>query len=181
MVLSSSGSNFLFPVTRSKKIVTESLLRFHLVPETTALITITQLREVLKVDPRRIVPIPKLPPWLVGVYNWRGEILWVVDLGGFLGLTPLSEQSLEGTTLPLLVLKDEANQAAKSKTLGVIVKQVQGISRIDPHEIQSPPESTFTPELGKVLRGYALSQEGEMLMVLSAAAIFAQMPNASDQ
>lgn len=174
---SSSNPNLLFPVADSEKNPTESLIRFHLIPETTALLTISKLSEVLKVNPRQIVPIPKLASWVMGVYNWRGEILWVVDLGGLLGLTPLSEQSIATSRLPLLVLREQ-DDTGNPQTLGLIVNEVQGISRINPDEIQSPPETTFTPELSRVLRGYWLNPEGEMLMVLSASAIFAQMqPN----
>ena len=180
MVSSSSNPNYLFPTTNSAQTITESLIRFHLVPETTGLLTISQLSEVLKVDTRQLVPLPKLPSWVMGIYNWRGEILWVVDLGGLVGLTPLPEQSLVTTRLPLLVLRTE-DGAGNRKTLGLIVTEVEGISRIDPNSIQSPPETTFTAELSRVLRGYSLTSDGEMLMVLSAEAIFAQMPNNSDQ
>ncbi|AFZ44968.1 CheW protein [Halothece sp. PCC 7418] len=173
---SSSNSNYLFPTTDSEQTSTESLIRFHLVPETTALLTISQLSEVLKVETRQLVPLPKLPSWVMGLYNWRGEILWVVDLGGLVGLTPLPEQPLATTRLPLLVLRTK-DETGKQKNLGLIVENVEGITRIDPNSIQSPPESTFTPELSRVLRGYSLTSDGEMLMVLSAEAIFAQMPN----
>lgn len=176
MVNSSSLPNYLFPVTDRETSTRESLLRFNLVPDTTALLNIAQLSEVLKVNTRTIIPIPKLPPWVMGVYNWRGEILWIADLGGLVGLTPLSEQSLVTTTLPLLVLRQE-DTAGNRQHLGLIVKEVEGITRIDPNRIQSPPESTFTAELSRILRGYWLDPEGAMLMVLSANAIFAQMPN----
>jgi len=173
---SSSNPNYLFPTTESEQARTESLIRFHLVPETTALLTISQLSEVLKIDLRQLVPLPKLPSWVMGLYNWRGEILWMVDLGGLVGLTPLPEQLLTTTRLPLLVLRTE-DEAENRKNLGLIVENVEGITRIDPNSIQSPPETTFTPELSRVLRGYSLTADGEMLMVLSAEAIFAQMPN----
>lgn len=177
MASSFSPSNSLFPVANSQKTATESLIRFHLVPKTTGLFNIAQLREVLKVSISQIIPIPKLPFWVMGIYNWRGEILWVVDLGGLLGLTPLSEQPLTQTRLPLLVLRDENTE----KTVGLIVNSVEGITRLDPNEIQSPPETTFTPELSRVLRGYWLNPEGEMLMALSTPAIFEQLPRNTDQ
>ncbi len=180
MVSSSFDPNYLFPVADGEKTATESLLQFHLVPDTTALISISQLSEVLKVDLRDIVPIPQLPPWVMGIYNWRGEILWIIDLGGCVGLTPLSEQSLVSRKFPLVVLRQE-DYSGNLQTLGLLVKAVEGITPIDPYGIQSPPETTFTPELSRVLRGYWLNSAGEMLMVLSGTAIFEQMPNNSDQ
>ncbi len=178
-MVSSSQPNYLFPVTDSETTTAnESLLRFHLVPDTTALLTISQLSEVLKVNTRQIVPIPKLPSWVMGIYNWRGEMLWMVDLGGLVGLTPLPEQSLVTTNLPLLVLRQE-DEVGNRQTLGLMVNQVEGITRLDANAIQSPPESTLTAELAQVLRGYWLNPEGEMLMVLSGAAIFEQMPQST--
>lgn len=175
MASSSSPSNSLFPVVTREKTATESLLRFHLGQDTTALLSISELREVLKINPRDLVPIPKLPPWVMGVYNWRGEILWTVDLGGLVGLTPLAEQSSVTQKFPLLVLRQE-DSAGSQRTLGLLVNTVEGITTIDPSGIQSPPETTFTAELSRVLRGYWLNSAGEMLMVLSGTAIFEQMP-----
>ncbi len=66
----------------------EQFLRFHLVPDTTLMLSITQLTEVLTIPVGQIIPIPHMPAWVMGVYNWRGEILWMVDLGQLVGLTP---------------------------------------------------------------------------------------------
>jgi len=170
-----SSSFSLFPVVNQEKTATESLLRFHLGQDTTALISISQLSEVLKVNLREIVPIPQLPPWVRGIYNWRGEILWTVDLGGLVGLTPLAEKSSVTQKFPLLVLRQK-DSAGNQQILGLLVNTVEGITTINPSEIQSPPETIFTAELSRVLRGYWLNSAGEMLMVLSGTAIFEQMP-----
>jgi len=58
----------------------QQFLRFHLVPDTTALLPVRQMSEVLTVPIAQVVPIPHTPAWVMGVYNWRGEILWLVDL-----------------------------------------------------------------------------------------------------
>lgn len=181
MVSSSSSQlnpSLLFPVADAEQTATDQFLRFHLVPKTTGLLSVSQLSEVLTVNTRQVIPIPKLPPCVMGVYNWRGEILWVVDLGNLIGLTPLAEQSLVSPSLPLLILRGK-DQAGNRQALGLIVNRVESLIRINPDQIQSPPESTFTAELARILRGYWLTPAGEMLMVLSGAAIFAQMPQPS--
>ena len=33
----------------------------------------------------RITPIPNASPFFFGTYNWRGQVIWVADLGQFLG------------------------------------------------------------------------------------------------
>jgi len=70
----------------------EQFLRFHLEPETKIMLPIEQVTEVLKIDVGNIVPIPQMPSWVMGVYNWRGEILWIVDLGHLIGLNSWYQQ-----------------------------------------------------------------------------------------
>jgi twitching motility protein PilI len=49
------------------------------------------IRETLFQPPERITPIPNVSPLLLGTINVRGRVIWVADLGQFLGdTTPLS-------------------------------------------------------------------------------------------
>ncbi len=41
----------------------------------------------------RITPVPRVPPWLRGVTNLRGDIVSVIDMRTFLGLEAHSPQS----------------------------------------------------------------------------------------
>lgn len=43
------------------------------------------VREVMSVYLDRITPIPNASPFFLGTYNWRGQVIWVADLGQFLG------------------------------------------------------------------------------------------------
>src|SRR5919199_6294857 len=45
----------------------------------------TGIREVISPTPDRITPIPNASPLLLGTLNWRGQVIWVADLGQFLG------------------------------------------------------------------------------------------------
>lgn len=53
--------------------VGQQFLRFHLVPDTTAMLPVQQMTEVLTMGVSEIVPIPQMPGWVMGVYNWRGK------------------------------------------------------------------------------------------------------------
>jgi chemotaxis signal transduction protein len=74
--------------------------------------------EVGRVPP--ITRVPGLPGWLVGVTNWRGRLLAVVDLGPLLGGP---KTAVAGTTRLLLV-----SQAAA--TLGVLADSVDGVGPV---------------------------------------------------
>lgn len=167
------------PVSTSSN-ASEQFLRFHLLPSTTALLPVEQLTEVLTIPNGQIVPIFHMPAWVMGVYNWRGEILWMVDLGHLFGLTPWHQQPLSTSAYTAVVLQARSNQAAatnvKSQMLGLVVNRIEDIESCNPDWIQSAPSSTISPELAQFLRGYWLTSNGEMLAVLETQAILAAMP-----
>lgn len=43
------------------------------------------VREVISTIGDRITPIPNASPFLLGTYNWRGQVIWIADLGQFMG------------------------------------------------------------------------------------------------
>lgn len=162
--------------------VTKQFLRFHLVPDTNALLPIPQLTEVLSIPIGQIVPISHLPAWIMGVYNWRGEILWMVDTGHLLGLTPWYQKASGTAVHTAMVLNVRSHQStstnSKNQMLGLVVNRIEDIEWCNPDLIQSPPSSPVTPELARFLRGYWLKSTGEMLTVLDGDAIVAAMPKA---
>ena len=66
-----------------------------------------------------VAPIPHLPNWLLGVTNWRGEVLSVVDLAAFLGLA---------TAAPAPARRLVVVRAAQEEmTTGLVVDRVCGL------------------------------------------------------
>lgn len=158
----------------------EQYLRFYLEPNTTALLPIQQLTEVLTISIGQIVPIFNMPAWVMGVYNWRGEILWIIDLNHLVGLTPWYQQNSSTASHTSIVLNvrthNPQSTTNKSQMLGLVVNRVEDIEWCNPDLIQSPPSSTVTAELVPFLRGYWLKSNGEMLVVLDGKSIMAAMP-----
>ncbi len=154
---------------------TIQFLRFHLVPDTTVILPLGQITEVLTIPFGSIVPIPHMPPWVIGVYNWRGEILWMIDLGHLIGLTPWYEQQGSMAKMTAIVLHEGKGKGrAKTtgaKMVGLLVKRVEDIESLNPDFIESPTASAITPELVPFLQGYWMKPNGDMLMSLGAHAI----------
>jgi len=173
--------SLLLPTGIASESTSEQFLRFHLLPNTTVLLPIAQLTEVLTIPNGQIVPIFHMPAWVLGVYNWRGEILWMVDLGHLVGLTPWHQQALSSSAYTAVVLQAHSHQAKPSnpqnQMLGLVVNRVEDIEWCHPDWIQSPPSSTVTPELAPFLRGYWLKSNGEMLVLMDGKAILAAMPS----
>lgn len=153
----------------------EQFLRFYLVPETTAILPILQLTEVLTIPIGEVVPIAHMPSWVMGVYNWRGEILWIVDLGHLVGLTPWHQQALNTSVYRTIVLRtgegESSSGQVKSNMLGLVVNRVEDIELCSPDLIQSPPPASVNPPLLPFLRGYYVKPDGEILVVLEGEAI----------
>lgn len=71
---------------------TEQFLTFSLSLEQQALLPTQQLLEIVKVNLSQITAIAGLEPYVMGIYNWRGDVIWVVDLASMLGFTPIYAQ-----------------------------------------------------------------------------------------
>jgi purine-binding chemotaxis protein CheW len=102
----------------------------------------------------RVTPVPRLPEWLRGVTNLRGEIVSVVDLRvylGFAGHVP--------PTARLLVVRllDEPF------TTGLIVDAVDRIVTLRPEDI-TPPASPLEGALAPYLTG--VCRLGERLVAV---------------
>ncbi|MEB3359899.1 MAG: chemotaxis protein CheW [Synechococcales bacterium] len=158
----------------------EQFLRLRLAADTLALLPIRYLGEVLTISTSQVIPIPHMPPWVMGVYNWRGEILWMVDLGHLLGLPTWYQQASSFSTLAAILLyAHEADTTAPQnrQTVGLVVYQAEDMEWCNPNQVQAPIPLSATPELTPFLQGYWWTSNDEMLAVLDREAIIAAISN----
>jgi positive phototaxis protein PixI len=159
----------------------QQFLRFSIQPGSMALIEIDRVMELVNIPISRVVPMPHLPPAVRGVYNWRGDILWIVDLavllaGGqevsrkYRSLQPIvilsSTAAVDRTPSAPATLDYQADTA-----IGVIVEEIVEIEWCDLDLISSTLPTNLDPELAKWMRGIWESPTGENFLVLDAAAI----------
>lgn len=157
-------------------------LRFYFSPEDTALLPLKNVKEVLNIPLMGILPVPHMPDCLIGIYNYRGEILWLVDLGAQLGFVP-STEFIQGMTSPTeLAIKTTTALAAKGVTLtnelptltviilhdedkyiGIVVPKVVDIEMHDLQEMQYPSEDLFSPNILPFLKGYLIRSSSPVL------------------
>ncbi len=125
--------------------------------------------ELIDIPSDRVVPIPHLPPAVLGVYNWRGEVLWVVDLAVLLGDGGL-EFETERRSYPTIVVS-AIDSSGETKTIGLVVDEIADIEWC---ELVSPPAVTIEPHQIERLRwvkGEAIAPSGERLTILDELAI----------
>jgi positive phototaxis protein PixI len=148
----------------------QQLLKFQLQPSLMALIEIDLVTELVNMPIDRVVPMPHLPPAVMGVYNWRGEILWIVDLAMLLGLkrSPLRDRSLQ----PTIILTCKATgEDREQKIVGLVVDEIAEIEWFDLNLIQSPKSANIYPEFSSWASGLLGSASGENLLVLDGRSI----------
>jgi positive phototaxis protein PixI len=130
------------------------------------MLPITQLVQVLNLAVGEIVVIPDMPIAVMGICNWRGEILWLVDLGQLLGFEPLFIQDAQQPNYTMLVIQNQ------DRVVGFVVNQVGETIYCNPTEMQSlPPAERETPELMRCLQGYCLDTKGDLLLALDGKAL----------
>lgn len=157
----------------------EQFLRFYLQPDTKAMLPVGQIAEVLKIDLGRIAPMPHLPAWVMGVYNWRGNILWMVDLGQLLGLDPWQRQNVATPKYTAIVLRCDRRFDSTAASLGLVVTRVEDLEWCRRDRIQALPAVAVTSALAPFLKGYWLHADSQTVLVLEGKAIAAAMPQTS--
>ncbi|MDA0267027.1 MAG: chemotaxis protein CheW [Cyanobacteria bacterium] len=156
-------------------------LQFHLLPNMTALLPVEQLTEILKVPLAQITPIPHVAPWIMGVHNWRGDVLWLVDLGDLLGLSPWHQQEQPPSTGSFIVLnacrQQQSGDLIEQLPLGLLVDRIDDIQWLNTDSLQSPINSMITDQLAPFICGYWLDRGGDMMTLLDGDAILDRMPS----
>jgi positive phototaxis protein PixI len=176
----------------------ESFLRFYLLSDLPVLLSVYQLAEILTLSLSQIAPMFEMPPWVIGVHNWRGEVLWMIDLNHFLGLTPWYQQPECSSKHTVVILKSHpqtnSSVVQKEAVLGLVVNRVEDMVLCPSDSIQPlsnqplPDRLEAMPEIQPFLRGYwrdsteksaegsAEEPVGEVNLVLEGAAILSTLP-----
>ncbi|MEH2248893.1 chemotaxis protein CheW [Nostoc sp.] len=143
----------------------EKFLSFNLGVSDTAVISLQHITEVLQVSLPEICGVPQMPSSVLGIYNWRGEMLWLVDLEAMLGYPLMSQESNLLSRMMGIILENEG------KYLGLLVRQVLDIEWLDTKEMKVPTAELFYPKISPFLQGYFLNDSEEMILNLDAISI----------
>ncbi|MBF2076155.1 MAG: chemotaxis protein CheW [Synechococcales cyanobacterium C42_A2020_086] len=138
-------------------------LRFFITSGEEFALPATGIREVIASPPDRITPIPNVSPLLLGTLNVRGRVIWVADLGQFLGSA--SSLSTDRPEIAVIAIEDQ------DMMVGLAVDRIVGMDWLDIDEIQMP---TNVPDgMAPFLRGEWISdkQMGRFLRLLDQVAI----------
>jgi positive phototaxis protein PixI len=143
----------------------EKFLSFNLGVRDIAVISLHHITEVLQISLAEICSIPQMPNCVLGIYSWRGEMLWLVDLEEMLGYPPLLQGSNFLSKMMAVVLEHEG------KHIGLLVRQLLDIEWLDSQQIKPPSAELFSPGISPFLQGYFLHNSEQMIFNLDALAI----------
>ena len=143
----------------------QKFLSFSLGVRDTAVIPLEQITEVVQIPLTEICGVPQMPNCVVGIYNWRGEMLWLVDLEEMLGYPPLLQGSNVLSKMMALVVEQEG------KYLGILIRQLIDIDWLDTQQMKQPSGEVFYPEMIPFLQGYFINDSEQMIFNLDASAM----------
>lgn len=112
--------------------VGELHLRFYLPSGRELAIPATGIREVLASSPQNITPIPNASYLLLGTMNLRGSVIWVADLGQFLGEMDLL--TTDRGEIPVIAIED------REMVIGLAVERIGGMDWLDSQQLHSAKE-----------------------------------------
>ena len=146
-----------------KKPEGELHLRFCVASGQEFALSATGIREVIAAPPDRITPIPNAIPLLLGTLNLRGRVIWVADLGQFLG--DPAALNTERAEIPIIAIE------AQDIMLGLAVDQIIGMDWFDGKKVQTV--TNVPASVAPFLRGEWLldAQTNQWLRLLDQTAI----------
>ncbi len=131
----------------------EQYLTFFLAEEEYA-INIQKVKEIIEYT--SITKVPKVPRWIRGVINLRGNVVPVVDLALRFGL---DERPVTKTTCIVVV---DIQRDAENTVMGVIADAVSQVIDLGPEDIEQPPafgtrvRLEYLTGMGKLGKKFAL-------------------------
>ncbi|MGB3612595.1 MAG: chemotaxis protein CheW [Elainellaceae cyanobacterium] len=135
----------------------QRLLRFPLSTQDSGLLRLEDIAEVLPVAVDSILPVPGIPDAVLGLCNWRGDMLWLVDFSTLTGYPPLLDQAISLTSLIVLVIK------AQGQTVGLGVPQFDDVELHDLNHLQPVSPGLFSSKLYPFIAGVLPGDQGVVI------------------
>ncbi|WP_414581028.1 CheW domain-containing protein [Scytonema sp. PCC 10023] len=161
--LEGSGQDHSRPELQVESPETELCLRFYIPSNQEFALLATGIREVIELSPDRITPIPNASALLLGTLNLRGRVIWVADLGQFLGEpTALNTNQAE---IPVIAIEEQ------DTIVGLAVEAIGGMDWLDVKHLVAPTRVPDT--MAPFLRGEWIleAKKNQCLRLLDQTAI----------
>jgi purine-binding chemotaxis protein CheW len=129
------------------------LVSFKLGKETFA-VNVEQVREIGKVE--RITKVPRMPGFIEGVMNLRGQITTIIDLRRRFGI-----DGDDGRTSHSRVIVAEIGEIQ----IGIIVDSVQDVIRVPTKSLSTPPKTITSKVDARYLTGICKLPDNLIMLI----------------
>lgn len=119
------------------------------------------VREIISTLVDRITPLPNASPFLLGTFNWRGQVIWIADLGQFLGDTTLV--NTDRGEVSMLVVEEQET------VMGFAISNVANTEWLTPDRLS--PIQNIPDAMASFVKGEYSPAEEEFLYLLDQIAI----------
>ena len=132
-----------------------------------ALLEAEIVTEVITISAKELLPVPQMPYCVLGVYSWRSEMLWIVDIENLMGYPPsLSEDADENGTILVMVVR------VQGQSMGLVVSRIDNIIEYDLDLFKSSSAEIFSEDIMPFLSGYFTDENNNIIMLIDAEEIF---------
>ncbi|MEM9245042.1 MAG: chemotaxis protein CheW [Cyanobacteria bacterium P01_F01_bin.153] len=111
----------------------EMHLRFFVGAQQEFALPAIAIKEVTEPSPEQITPVPNVSPLLLGTLNVRGQVLWVVDFGQFLGESV--SVTADRSDIPVIAIEDQETM------LGLAVTKISKMDWRDSEDLEPPSDA----------------------------------------
>ncbi len=142
-------------------------LQFQIGKTDHALLEAELVTEIITISPREILPVPQMIYSIMGIYSWRSEMLWIVDLANLVGYPPsLKSAELELNQVIVLVVQ------LQGQALGLVVPKVDNIVQLELAQLKNTSKDLFSEEILFFLTGYFTDNDKNIIMLFDTEKIF---------
>ncbi len=131
-----------------------------------ALLDAEIVTEVIAISPDDILPVPQMFYCVLGIYGWRSEMLWIVDLENLLGYPPPLDQNNPHQELLVMVVQ------VQGQSIGLVVSGIDNLIEHNLSKFKSSSAEIFSEDILPFLHGYFTDSNNDIIMLIDAEEIF---------
>ncbi|WP_019505347.1 chemotaxis protein CheW [Pleurocapsa sp. PCC 7319] len=131
-----------------------------------ALLDAEIVTEVITISARDILPVPQMFYCVLGIYSWRSEMLWIVDLENLLGYPPPMSHGDTNQDVLVMVIQ------VQGQSIGLVVSSIDNLIELDLAKFKPSSSEIFSEDVLPFLHGYFTSSDNDIIMLIDAEEIF---------
>lgn len=144
----------------------DRFLKFSLNQQVNTLLPLGKLQAVINVKIEDILPVPQVKEFWLGIINWRGQAIWILDLASLIGANHWCRGTeIKDAGMAILVKIED-------RIIGFLVEKVSTIATLDSSKQLSLSESMLPENWAAFFSGYFLDPDNNPLMLIDLEVVY---------